>query len=48
MNPRVAENKDVLDSHVKHREAFRPSAPAVLEEFVHEYFDIARPSPHML
>lgn len=48
MNPRVAENKDVLNSHVKHREAFRPFGPAVLEEFVHEYFDIDRPSAYML
>ncbi len=48
MSPLVAENKDVLNSRVKHREGFRPFAPAVLEEHAAEYFDIDRPSPYML
>jgi carbamoyltransferase len=48
MSPLVAENKDVLNRHVKHREPFRPFAPAVLEEFTQEYFQIDRPSPYML
>ena len=48
MSPLVAENKDVLNSRVKHREAFRPFAPAILEEFTAEYFHIDRPSPYML
>ena len=48
MSPRRPENKDILNSQVKHREAFRPFAPAILEEFTTEYFDIDRPSPYML
>ena len=48
MSPLVAENKDILNSQVKHREAFRPFAPAILEELADEYFEIDRPSPYML
>jgi carbamoyltransferase len=48
MSPLVAENKDILNRDVKHREAFRPFAPAVLEEFTQDYFEIDRPSPYML
>jgi carbamoyltransferase len=48
MSPLVAENKDTLNREVKHREAFRPFAPAILEEFTQEYFEIDRPSPYML
>lgn len=48
MSPLIAENKDILNDHVKHREAFRPFAPAVLEEFAQDYFEIDRPSPYML
>jgi carbamoyltransferase len=48
MNPGKAENKDILNAQVKHREAFRPFAPAVLEEVSGEYFDIDCPSPYML
>ena len=48
MSPLVAENKDILNRDVKHREAFRPFAPAILEEFAQEYFEIDRPSPYML
>ena len=48
MSPLAAENKDLLNSRVKHREAFRPFAPAILEEFTTEYFHIDRPSPYML
>ncbi|MFZ1220041.1 MAG: carbamoyltransferase C-terminal domain-containing protein [Chthoniobacterales bacterium] len=48
MSPLVAENKDILNRDVKHREAFRPFAPAILEEFTRGYFEIDRPSPFML
>jgi carbamoyltransferase len=48
MSPLVAGNKDVLNRHVKHREPFRPFAPAILEERTQEYFEIDRLSPHML
>ncbi|MHC5112300.1 MAG: carbamoyltransferase family protein [Planctomycetota bacterium] len=32
--------KDVINAKVKFREAFRPFAPAVLRERVHEYFEV--------
>jgi carbamoyltransferase len=40
--------KDFLNDKVKHREGFRPYAPAVLESHSEEYFDLDRPSPYML
>ena len=40
--------KDKLNMQVKHRESFRPFAPACLEESADEYFDIDCPSPFML
>ncbi|HVB38914.1 MAG TPA: carbamoyltransferase C-terminal domain-containing protein, partial [Vicinamibacterales bacterium] len=39
-DPRPASNKDVINAMVKKREAYRPFAPAVLEEHAHEYFDL--------
>ncbi|MCC7293419.1 MAG: carbamoyltransferase [Phycisphaerales bacterium] len=39
-DPRRADIKDLINSKVKFREAFRPFAPAVLKEFAHEYFDM--------
>ncbi|HVC21501.1 MAG TPA: carbamoyltransferase C-terminal domain-containing protein [Vicinamibacterales bacterium] len=39
-DPRPASNKDVINAMVKKRESYRPFAPAVLEEHVHEYFDL--------
>ena len=46
--PFPAEMKDYLNSRVKFREAFRPFAPAVLEECQSDYFAINQSSPHML
>jgi len=40
--------RDVLNARVKHREGFRPFAPAVLEERCPDYFDGAAVSPFML
>ena len=37
-DPRPAENKDIINAMVKKREAFRPFAPSVLEEYVDEYY----------
>jgi predicted NodU family carbamoyl transferase len=45
---RPAGIKDYLNQHVKHRESFRPYAPAVLEERVSEWFDLEGSSPFML
>lgn len=49
-DPRPAENKDIINSMVKKREAYRPFAPSVLEEYAGEYFDLPQPgmrSPFM-
>ena len=49
-DPRDATMKDRINSKVKHRESFRPFAPAVLEELASEYFDMTglNNSPFML
>ncbi len=47
-DPRGADMKDVLNARVKHRESFRPFAPAVPLERVAEFFDLEGPSPYML
>jgi carbamoyltransferase len=39
-DPRPAENKDRINALVKKREAFRPFAPAVLIERLHDYFEV--------
>lgn len=48
MSPLRAENKDILNARVKHREAFRPFAPVTFETRAAEYFEIDRPCPYML
>lgn len=40
-HPAPAENKDRINAMVKKREAFRPFAPVVLEEFAQKYFDLS-------
>src|SRR5260370_6470331 len=47
-SPLSADMKDYLNARVKHRESFRPFAPAVLEECAPEWFDLKGPSPYML
>lgn len=47
-DPRRAEMKDILNSRIKHREAFRPFAPSVLTERTADYFEEDYPSPAML
>jgi carbamoyltransferase len=47
-DPRRSDMRDRINALVKKREAFRPFAPAVLEEKVHEHFDLDHPSPFML
>lgn len=48
MSPLLSENKDILNLKVKFRESFRPFAPAVLYEYLEEYFEIDREVPYML
>ena len=47
-DPRRAEMKDIVNERVKHREGFRPFAPAVLDERGADYFDGYASNPFML
>ena len=47
-NPMRIETKDYINAKVKFREAFRPLAPIILEEYVGDFFDITCSSPFML
>jgi carbamoyltransferase len=47
-DPRRPGMKDYLNLRVKHRESFRPFAPAVLEDQVGEWFELDEPSAYML
>jgi carbamoyltransferase len=47
-DPRSEKMQKNLNLKVKHRESFRPFAPAVLFEKVSEWFDINSESPYML
>jgi carbamoyltransferase len=47
-DPRKAEMKDILNSRVKHRQAFRPFAPIVLAERMKDIFEGEEDSPFML
>jgi len=47
-DPRNPEMRDIINRKIKFREGFRPFAPSVLEDHVGKYFEIDRPSPHML
>jgi carbamoyltransferase len=49
-DPRPADMKDRINAKVKHREGFRPFAPAVTEEDAGDYFDMRglHDSPYML
>lgn len=40
-DPRPASHKLLINQMVKKRESFRPFAPSVLEESLHEFFDVA-------
>jgi len=47
-SPFPAEMKDIINDRVKHREDFRPFAPAVLLEDLQLYFEGDQESPYML
>jgi carbamoyltransferase len=47
-DPRRHDMQDILNKRIKHREPFRPFAPAILEERTGEYFEKDYPSPFML
>jgi carbamoyltransferase len=46
-DPRDAAMKDHINARVKHRESFRPFAPAVLAERASEFFEIDQSDPFM-
>tara|TARA_B100001250_G_scaffold391067_1_gene391601 strand:- start:1060 stop:2661 length:1602 start_codon:yes stop_codon:yes gene_type:complete len=48
MSPKYKQNKDILNSRVKHREYWRPFAGVMLKEYLHEYFEEAIDNPYML
>ncbi len=47
-DPRDPTMKDRVNAEVKHREGFRPFAPAILRGRMGEYFDMDYPAPFML
>jgi carbamoyltransferase len=47
-DPRNPEMRDRINAMVKKREAFRPFAPAILEDKTKKYFDLSHSSPFML
>ena len=47
-DPRSASMQSTMNLKIKHRESFRPFAPAVIEERVGDWFELDRPSPYML
>lgn len=48
-NPCNPDMKNILNAKVKHRELFRPFAPVILQEKVHDWFDIDKDEePFML
>ncbi|WP_068776321.1 carbamoyltransferase C-terminal domain-containing protein [Paenibacillus sp. FJAT-26967] len=47
-DPRHSGMKDTINDRIKHREAFRPFAPAVLRDRQGDYFELKHASPYML
>ncbi|MFE0530386.1 carbamoyltransferase family protein [Micromonospora sp. SD19] len=47
-DPRTVESRDALNNRIKHREPFRPFAPAVLVDRATDWFELDGPSPFML
>jgi carbamoyltransferase len=46
-DPRGLEIKDILNLKIKRRESFRPFAPSILKEFLHDWFYCEEDSPFM-
>ena len=47
-DPRSPKMQKILNLKVKYRESFRPFAPSILFEKMHEWFDLDIESPYML
>jgi carbamoyltransferase len=39
-DPRLGSHKETINAMIKMRESYRPFAPSVLEEYVHEFFEV--------
>jgi carbamoyltransferase len=48
MNPTPKENKETINTRIKHREEWRPFAGIMLEEYQDEYFKDTYPNEYML
>ncbi len=46
-DPRRSSMRETINTKIKHRESFRPFAPAVLEERAAEIFEVGQPDPFM-
>ncbi len=46
-SPLSTDIKDIINRRIKHREPFRPFAPAVLQEHASEYFEVRQADPFM-
>lgn len=47
-DPRRPDMREVINTKIKFREKFRPFAPSILEEALHDYFVGATPDPFMI
>lgn len=47
-DPRNPESKDIVNSKVKHREAWRPFCPSIMEEYAEEYLEKSCYHPFMI
>ena len=47
-DPRSTQMQSLMNRKIKFRESFRPFAPTVLRECVHEFFELDADSPYML
>lgn len=47
-DPRRPDMREIINAKIKFREKFRPFAPSILEEAVHDYFAGAVPGPFMI
>lgn len=48
MDPRYAENKDIINKTVKYRESFRPFCPSILDKAAEDYLEKLRDAPFMI
>lgn len=46
-DPRRQDAKEILNLKIKRRESFRPFAPSILKEYVHDFFEVDEPVPFM-